>query len=149
MIVYKTESFEVENCSPQEAIELVKEGVAKSTGMISYRVTSSPSDKSQSNFHTSMRLLPPGTVFSRLIKKVTGEQPCPVKCRERVQLMNQWGWWKCWRERKTIAGWIAEEARKRGHAIDESNALEILMAAFKELRKQKPTPDGKLHILNG
>ena len=76
-------------------------------------------------------------MFARLIKKVTGEQPCPVKCLERVQLMNQWGWWKCWRERKTIAGWIAGEARKRGHNITESNALDILKAAFKELKTAK------------
>lgn len=80
-------------------------------------------------------VLLPGYLLSLAIKKITGVNPCGY-CIARIQTMNQWGWWGCWRKRKTIAGWLSEEARRRGHQVTESNALSLLMAAFKEANKE-------------
>jgi hypothetical protein len=74
----------------------------------------------------------PGNLFSIVIHKITGQSPC-ANCLGRIALMNQWGWWKCWRNRKTIATWLAEEARARGHQITETSTLDFLKAAFKEI----------------
>jgi hypothetical protein len=81
----------------------------------------------------SIRL--PGDALSILIKRITGQRPCPKKCRQRIVQMNAWGWWRCWHNRKTISGWLREEARRRGHTI--LNALDFLKAAWKELRQRK------------
>lgn len=81
--------------------------------------------------------LKPGDLFSIVILKITGAGPCPNQCRERIAQMNDWGWWKCWRNRKTIATWLAEEARRRGHQITDSSALDLFRAAFKELRQHR------------
>jgi hypothetical protein len=82
----------------------------------------------------------PGDLFSIVIKKITGQTAgnCGC-CAARIQTMNAWGWWRCWRERKLIALWLAEEARRRGHEIDETKALDFLRAAWKELRKPLPS----------
>jgi hypothetical protein len=77
----------------------------------------------------------PGDILALAIRKTTGTGPCPNKCRARIAQMNEWGWWKCWLNRKTIAGWLSEEAARRGHQITDDSALDFLKAAFKELRK--------------
>jgi len=41
------------------------------------------------------------------------------------------------KHRSTIAAWISEEARRRGHVVTESNATQLLMAAFRESKKEK------------
>ncbi|HEU0210207.1 MAG TPA: hypothetical protein VFQ78_14665 [Candidatus Udaeobacter sp.] len=51
--------------------------------------------------------------------------------------MNRKGWWWCWRNRKLIATWLAEAARARGHAITDAIALDLLKAAFRELRDRR------------
>jgi len=80
--------------------------------------------------------LQPGSLFSKVVFKITGVVPC-ARCRDRMSQMNQWGWWKCWRNRKLIASWLSEEARQRGHQITDSNSLDLFKAALKEFRKAK------------
>lgn len=75
----------------------------------------------------------PGNVFSMVINRVTGANPCS-RCNQRIKQMNNWGWLKCWSNRKTIAAWLADEARRRGHHISNDSALAFLKAAFKEIR---------------
>lgn len=78
----------------------------------------------------------PGNVFSTIIKGITGANPC-ARCNQRIKQMNDWGWLKCWFNRKTIAAWLSEEARRRGHRISDDSALDLLKAAFKEARSGK------------
>lgn len=80
-------------------------------------------------------LLKPGDLFGTIIFKITGQRTahCGV-CGTRKAQMNIWGWWGCWRKRKTIIGWLIEEARKRGHSVDEQNVADLFKAAIKELR---------------
>src|SRR5882724_4126338 len=78
-----------------------------------------------------------GDLFAIIIRKITGAAPCPNKCRERNAQMNKSGWFWCWRNRATIAGWLADEARWRGHTITDAAALDLLRAAFKELATRK------------
>jgi len=55
--------------------------------------------------------------------------------------MNQRGWLWCLRNRETVAGWLVEGAKRRGHEIDKGAALELLAVAVKEL-KQRRRGDG-------
>jgi hypothetical protein len=78
----------------------------------------------------------PGAVFSTVIFKITGQHTanCGV-CGRRKAQMNKWGWLGCLRpkNRKTIIGWLCEEAGKRGHQIDGSKMLALFKAAIREL----------------
>ena len=65
---------------------------------------------------------------------------CVLTCRAHMQQMNEWGWWKCWRNRKTIAAWLAQAARHRGHQVDQARAIDLLKAAFRELRDRRQPP---------
>ena len=89
---------------------------------------------------TGLPVTSPGRLLALVIKRITGQGPCPAKCAARIRQMDEWGWWRCWRNRKTIAGWLVEEALRRGHQVSESNALDLLRAAFKELRIGRPLP---------
>lgn len=84
--------------------------------------------------------LSPGTVFSRAITSITGVLPCHA-CRERIKQMNQWGWLRCWKNRKQIAFWLAKEASARNHPIDPNAAegiyVELFKVAVRELRAQR------------
>lgn len=77
----------------------------------------------------------PGDLFATVIRKITGLGPCPKSCREHIIQMNNWGWWKCWHNRRVIASWLTKEACNRGHAITDSVTLGLLRAAFMELGK--------------
>lgn len=77
----------------------------------------------------------PGSVLKVAIRLVTGDEPSSgCGCSDRAGQMNAWGWWGCWKQRKTIAGWLAEEAQKRGHELDQAKALPLLLAAWREVR---------------
>ncbi len=77
----------------------------------------------------------PGEIFSLVIFKITGQKTanCGI-CGQRKMQMNRWGWWGCWKNRKVLTGWLIEEAKKRGHDINEDSALSLLKAALKETR---------------
>ena len=77
----------------------------------------------------------PGHMLGTAIRLVTGEQAGGgCACNDRRRLMDTWGWWGCWKRRGLIAGWLVEEAEKRGHAISGSKALGLLRAAIREVR---------------
>lgn len=79
----------------------------------------------------------PGSILKLAIKSITGETPgSSCACNKRAKLMDSWGWWGCWKRRDEIAGWLAEEAKKRGHPIeDHAAALSLLKAAWRESRR--------------
>lgn len=83
--------------------------------------------------------LVPGNLFSIVIFKITGQRAggCKSDCPARMRQMNEWGWWKCWKNRNTIIGWLVKEARARGHEIDRATVLALFKAAFKELSSRK------------
>lgn len=84
------------------------------------------------------RRLKPGSLLATAIHHVTKETGTSTcNCTARMNQMNAWGWWGCWRHRRTIAGWLTEEAAKRGHAIGERQALDLLKAAW---RQNPPRP---------
>lgn len=77
----------------------------------------------------------PGDLMAAIIFKVTGQRSGMCgPCAERVRQMNEWGWFRCWLNRKTILRWLAEEAAKRGHPIEEAKLTELLKIAFREAR---------------
>jgi hypothetical protein len=80
----------------------------------------------------------PGDVFSMVIFKITGVQSskCGV-CIRRVQQMNVWGWWRCWRNRSTIIGWLCEEAAKRKYPVTKASVMTLFKLAFSELRRKR------------
>ncbi len=49
--------------------------------------------------------LSPGSLLAYLIFKFTYKPPC-CTCTKRANQMNQWGWWRCWKNRKTIFSWL-------------------------------------------
>jgi hypothetical protein len=59
--------------------------------------------------------------------------------------MNEWGWLGCWLHRREIAGWLAEEAAKRGHTLTEASAFGLLKAAIAELQKPRRGSAESLH----
>ncbi len=76
----------------------------------------------------------PGSLFSSMIHKITGRYASTCgTCLHRMQEMNSWGWWGCWKQRHTILSWISEEAKKRGHSRSDSELLTIFRAAFSEV----------------
>lgn len=78
----------------------------------------------------------PGSVLKAAIKAATGEVPSPnCACTARARQMNAWGWTGCIRNRKTILKWLTEEAAKRGHKVGTWQALGLLRAAWKEVKK--------------
>lgn len=78
--------------------------------------------------------LQPGAIFSLVIYKITGQRTsnCGL-CGSRKNQMNQLGWLGCWKNRKIIIGWLVDEARKRGHVIDQQTVFALFTAAIKEL----------------
>jgi hypothetical protein len=48
--------------------------------------------------------------------------------------MNEWGWLGCWLHRREIAGWLAEEAAKRGHTLTEAQLMSLFLATWRELK---------------
>ena len=91
-----------------------------------------------------VRLPKPGDVFSTIIFQLTGQRTanCGV-CGERKRQMNEWRWWGCCKNRKVIVGWLVEEARKRGHEIDNRAMYGLFVAAVKEVRNQKKQAYGR------
>jgi hypothetical protein len=79
----------------------------------------------------------PGSLLSAVIFKITGKRACGA-CSARMRTMNENGWWWCWKNRATIVGWLVEEAKKRGHEIDENAVLGLFKAAFKESKTASP-----------
>ncbi|MEM1213438.1 MAG: hypothetical protein AAGI68_14215 [Planctomycetota bacterium] len=80
----------------------------------------------------------PGSVLKVAIRLVTGDEPSAgCGCDGRARQMNAWGWWGSWRRRQTIAGWLVEEARTRGHELDQAGALPMLVAAWREVRSRR------------
>lgn len=73
----------------------------------------------------------PGTIFSDLIFKITGEKLSSDDSYNKKKQMNQWGWLESWNNRKIILKWLIEEAEKRGYKIGEDRALSLLREAFK------------------
>lgn len=87
--------------------------------------------------HEAVRF-PVGSVFKIAIRLITGVEPGPhCRCNERVAVMNRWGATGCLRQRKTIEGWLIEEARSRGHTIDGTGAGRLLIAAWKEWKQHR------------
>jgi hypothetical protein len=125
-----TIQVEIDSVSDSEAIRNAEKYL---TG---FGTISSISARPSANIRAALEIHP-GHMFSVIISKLTGLGPCPKSCRERIQQMNQWGWWKCWSNRQTIAGWLVEEGRKRGHTVTSGSAIDLLRAAFKELRLRK------------
>lgn len=80
--------------------------------------------------------LRPGDVLTVAIYKITDAIPC-AKCAERRALMNDRGWVWCWNNRRTIAAWLADACRDRGHDMTGPEALALLRAAWAELRKKR------------
>jgi len=91
-----------------------------------------------------VRLPKPGDMFSMIILKLTGQRTanCGV-CGERKRQMNEWRWWGCWKHRHVIVGWMVEEARKRGHEIDNRAMYGLFVSAVKEVRNQKKQAYGR------
>ena len=73
----------------------------------------------------------PGSLLKYVIWKLTGVIPCSA-CSSRSKQMNEWGWWKCWKNRSTITEWLIHEAESRGHKIEARDAYELFKAAWKE-----------------
>ena len=61
----------------------------------------------------------------------------------RKERMNDRHLFDCWRNRKTIAAWLIEEARRRGYPIAENSALDPVKAAFNEVRKNRSVTAGR------
>ena len=76
----------------------------------------------------------PGDIFSAVIHQITGRyaQTCG-KCIERMQHMNKWGWWGCWKNRHEIMGWMLDEARARGHMVTRDHVWSLFKAALREV----------------
>lgn len=75
----------------------------------------------------------PGTLLEIIIYEVTKRSTVDCSaCSERARQMNAWGWPGCWRNRDVIFQWLVEEARKRGHDINEATVKDLLIAAIKE-----------------
>lgn len=78
----------------------------------------------------------PGDILAYAIEHVTGEAAAnKCSCGARQQQMNEWGWFLCLINIKTIAGWLTEEANKRGYDI-EGDALGFLEAAIRAYWKK-------------
>lgn len=73
----------------------------------------------------------PGDTLAWAIHKLTGRMPCST-CRQRQAQMNEWGWRGCFQKRSTIAEWLVQEARARGHEITKARAYSLLRAAIGE-----------------
>ena len=83
-------------------------------------------------------ILRPGDVLSYAIQAVTGKPAATCgPCAAHVREMNQRGWLWCLRNRETVAEWLVEGAKRRGHTIDKGGALELLAVAVKELKQRR------------
>jgi hypothetical protein len=101
-------------------------------------------NKQRINLVRIRRTPQPGDLLAVIIFRITAEpvRSCVELCPERRAQMNEWGWWKCWCNRKTIIAWLRQEAAKRGHAISDRALLDLIKAAFNELhRKSGFKPD--------
>ena len=72
----------------------------------------------------------PGDILAKLIHTFTGETPCGA-CDARRKQMNEWSWTGCVVHIKEIAGWIEEEAQKRGKTLDPATVISTIWKAVK------------------
>jgi len=72
----------------------------------------------------------PGDVLAWVIHQLTGSVPCS-HCLRHADKMNEWGWLKCWLHRDEVLNWLTEEANKRGVAVEKSQLMDLLRAAWK------------------
>lgn len=80
----------------------------------------------------------PGNMFSAVIHKITGRYALTCgECQQRMHLMNQWGWWKCWKNRQIIQNWLVQEAEKRGHRVTGAQMLDLFRAAWREIHSHR------------
>lgn len=86
--------------------------------------------------------LRPGDVLSYAIQAVTGKPAATCgPCAAHVRKLNNRGWLWMIANRATVAQWLAEGAKRRGHVIDKGSALELLAVAVREI-KQRRSGDG-------
>lgn len=84
------------------------------------------------------RWLPlPGDVLAWAIKRIAGEEFRPdCRCRERMRIMNCNGWRWSWRNRRTIYGWLAEEAARRKISVEAATFWGLVRTARREARRR-------------
>ena len=82
--------------------------------------------------------------ISTIIFQITSQRTadCGIGGARKEQ-MNDRHLFDCWRNRKTIAAWLIEEARRRGYPIAENSALDPVKAAFNEVRKNRSVTAGR------
>ncbi|HEX7008956.1 MAG TPA: hypothetical protein VF184_03185 [Phycisphaeraceae bacterium] len=101
------------------------------------------------------RPLSPCALLKAVIHKISGEAPCDL-CIQRCRALDERGWWWAWRNRRVIAGWLCESAKRRADqmeqaaqemtrraraareaadALDPDRTLTLLVAAWRELRR--------------
>lgn len=79
----------------------------------------------------------PGDVLHHVIKAIAREEgDGDCGCNRMKQRMNAWGWTGCFKHRKEIVNHLAEQARKRGHDINERQIWGMALAGFRELRRK-------------
>jgi hypothetical protein len=84
----------------------------------------------QSKSGTPVYTNQPGDILAKLIHTFTGETPCGA-CDARRKQMNEWSWTGCVVHIKEIAGWIEEEAQKRGKTLDPATVISTIWKAVK------------------
>jgi len=76
----------------------------------------------------------PGDLLTWLIHFTLEIPPCAT-CQARAEKMNDWGWLGCWRERRAIVSWLAEQSRARHFAPSSaSNTAAIVCGLRAALR---------------
>lgn len=83
-------------------------------------------------------ILRPGDILSYAIQAVTGKPASTCgPCAAHVRELNKRGWLWMISNRATVADWLAEGARRRGHTIDKGSALELLAVAVREIKQRR------------
>lgn len=78
----------------------------------------------------------PGDLLAMAIEKATGiKATSRCNCAARQKQMNEWGWLGCWRHRKTIVGWLVDEAKKRKATISDDDLAAIVDQMKREGKK--------------
>lgn len=99
--------------------------------------------QSENTAFSLWKLFSPGDFLGILIFKISGQLPSNCSCNERKAQMNGWGWWGSWKNRKKIAMWLMEEARKRGMMASEDSVKALIHVGFKEFLSQRKQYNGK------
>jgi heptosyltransferase-1 len=79
----------------------------------------------------------PGSLVAIVLKQMGVKRFACGRCAAQRELMDKKGWWWCYRHRRELMAWFAEEARREGLDCPDDKILDLLKAGIEQVIKSR------------